>query len=353
MNPSAAARAVAGANVFGVASLWNLIACAAAFIFTCLVLHAFLPEPNIGDVGSKLRFFAAHKNDFDTIFVGSSRVYYGVSPSVFDQVLAENGIPSRSFNFGGSGMSPPEEFYVLEQILTVNPPNLKRVFLEIDDIQTIWPPGDRPSQRVVYWHDTKNTGLIVRKILDLDLREPLKRKLRMLRKARQPIARHLMLWARNISNQGRAFDLTESFLGRNQSEWETVGPKVDGHFPLTKEISGEKEFAYEKELAREQGAGLGDVALDRYADQAYRRLADRIRSTGAAPVFLVAPIFPQFPSRFSGPPPGLLLAYNKPSLYPKFYQRAARADAHHLNSAGATEFTTRMALDFLKNKREP
>jgi hypothetical protein len=225
MNPSAAAPSVAGVNVLSAASFRNLIVCAAAFVFTCLVLHAFLPEPNIGDVGSKLRFFATHKDDFDTIFVGSSRIYYGVSPSVFDQVLAENGIPSRSFNFGGSGMSPPEEFYVLEQILTLNSPNLKRVFLEIDDIQTIWPPGDQPSQRVVYWHDTKNTWLMVRKILDLDVRERLKRKLRMLRKARQPLARHLILWARNVSNQGRGFDLTESFLGGNQSEWETVGPK--------------------------------------------------------------------------------------------------------------------------------
>src|SRR5213078_5314247 len=103
----------------GLASLsfWNVALCAAAFVCTCLVLHAFLPPPNSGDVSSKLRFFATHKDEFDTIFVGSSRIHNGVAPSIFDQVLAENGIPSRTFNFGGSGMYPPEEFHVLEQIL--------------------------------------------------------------------------------------------------------------------------------------------------------------------------------------------------------------------------------------------
>ena len=331
----------------------NVAACVTAFICSSLVLHAFLPEPQIGEISSKLRFFANHKDEFDTIFVGSSRIYYGVAPAVFDQVLAENGRPSRSFNFGGSGMYPPEEFYVLEQILALHPPHLRRVFLEIDDIQATWVPAEKTSQRFVSWHDTKRTWLIVRKILNLDVPEPLTRKLKMLRRAREPIARHLMVWARNITNQGRAFDLAESFFGGDQRGEEDLGPKLDGHFPVAEQISGEKEAAYEKELAREQAPGTMDVAVDRYADQVYRWFADQIRSTGATPVFVVAPAFPQFPSRFPGPPPGLLLAYNKPSHYPEFFQRTARADAYHLNSAGATELTRRIALDFLQNKPEP
>jgi hypothetical protein len=353
MKTPADAPDVAPAKGFGSSSFWNVAACAAAFVFTCLVLHAFLPTPNIGDVSSKLRFFATHKDEFDTIFVGSSRIHNGVAPSIFDQVLAENGIPSRTFNFGGSGMYPPEEFHVLEQILALNPRNLKRLFLEIDDVQAAWLPGDQTSQRVVAWHDTKSTWLIVRKILDLDVREPLARKLRMLRRARHPLARHLMLWARNISNQGRAFDLAESFAGGNQIEWEKLGPKLDGHFPTEEVISGEAELAYERELAREQAVNAGNVALDRYAERAYRHYARQIRRRGVSPVFVVAPVFPQFPSKFSGPPPGLVLAYNKPSLYPDFYRSSVRVDAHHLNSTGAIKFSTLIALDFLRNTRQP
>jgi hypothetical protein len=347
------ADASESARGFGVSSSCNVAAGAAAFVFTCLVLNAFLPAPNLGHVSAKLRFFAIHKDEFDTIFVGSSRIHNGIAPSIFDQVLAENGIPSRSFNFGASGMYPPEEFYVLERILALNPRNLKRLFLEIDDVQAAWRPGDQTSQRDVAWHDTKSTWIIVRKILDFDVREPLARKLRLLRRARHPLARHLMLWARNISNQGRAFDLAESFVGRDPTDSEELGPKLDGYSSTEEVISEQAELADERELAREQAANTGNVALDPYADAAYRRYARKIRSLGASPIFVVTPSFSQFPSKFFGPPPGLVLAYNKPSLYPDFYRPSVRADAHHLNSTGAIRFSTRMALDFLKNTRQP
>jgi hypothetical protein len=344
---------LAPAEGFGAASFWNVALCAAAFVFTCLVLHAFVPAPNIGGVSAKLRFFASHKDEFDTIFVGSSRIRVGVAPSVFDQVLAENGFPSRSFNFGADMMYPPEEFRVLEQILALNPRNLKRLFLEIDNVQAVWLPSDNTSQRDVAWHDTKSTWLIVQKILDLDLREPIARKLRMLRRARHLLARHLVLWARNISNQGRAFDLAESFSDGEQIEWKELGPKLDGYLPAEGVMSGKAEIAYKTELAREKTVNGGNVSLDRYADRAYRHYARQILKRGASPVFVVAPTFSQSPSQFSGPPPGLVLAYNSPSLYPDFYRPSVRVDAYHLNSTGAIEFSTLIALDFLRNTRQP
>ncbi|MEY2528548.1 MAG: hypothetical protein QOJ05_638, partial [Verrucomicrobiota bacterium] len=299
---------VAPAKGFEAASVWNVAVCLAAFVFTCLVLNAFLPPPKIGNLSAKLRFFAAHKDEFDTIFLGSSRIHCGVAPSVFDQVLAENGIPSRSFNFGATGMYPPEEFHVLDQILALNPRNLKRLFLEIDDIQGAWLPNDQTSQRLVSWHNTKSTWILVRKILDLDVREPFARKLELLRHGPALLPRHLMLWARNISNQGRGFDLAESFAGGRQIESEEFGPKLDGHFPAEGVLSGEAELAYERDLAREEAVNAGNVALDRYADRAYRHYAREIRRLGARPVFVVTPTFPQSPSQFSGPPPGLVLA---------------------------------------------
>ena len=353
MKTPADAPEVAPAKGAGSSSFWNVVASAAAFVFTCLVLHAFLPAPDIGELSAKLRFFALHKDEFDTIFLGSSRIYNGIAPSIFDQVLAENGVPSRTFNFGGGGMYPAEEFHVLEQILALQPRNLKRVFLEIDDIPVSWVAGDHPSQRVVAWHDTKSTALIARKMLNLDVREPLARKLRRLRRVRHSLARHLMLWARNISNQGRAFDLAESFGRGDQNDWEKLGPKLDGHFPTEEVMSGEAKLAAEKELAREQAVNAGDVALDRYADQAYRDYARRLQRLGMSPVFIVAPAFPLFPSKFSGPPPGLVLAYNKPSLYPDLYRSSVRVDGNHLNSTGAIRFSTLVAVDFLRNTRQP
>jgi hypothetical protein len=162
-----------------------------------------------------------------------------------------------------------------------------------------------------------------------------------------------VLWARNISNQGRGFDLAESFAGGRQIESEEFGPKLDGHFQAEGVLSGEAELVYERELAREEAVNAGNVALDRYADRAYRHYAREIRRLGARPVFVVTPTFPQSPSQFSGPPPGLVLAYNSPSLYPDFYRPSVRVDPYHLNSAGATRLSTLIALDFLKNTGQP
>jgi hypothetical protein len=226
--------------------------------------------------------------------------------------------------------------------------------VEIDDVQVTWLPAEQTSQRVLYWHDWKRTWIIIRKIVNLDVHEQWKRKVRLLRKWHETIVLHLMLFAKNFSNFGRTLDLAESVVGGNQQiQSDELGPKLDGYPPLAVQISGEKESAYEKELAHEHAAQIGNVVLDHYADQAYRHYARQIRSAGATPVFIVTPVYPQLPSQFPRPSPGLLLAYNNPAIYLDLYRFEARIDEGHLNSTGAEKFTRLLAADFLRNTRQP
>ena len=52
-------------------ALTNSVICAVAFLITCAALRAVLPLPEIdGGVSQKFRFFAAHKDEFDTLFIG-------------------------------------------------------------------------------------------------------------------------------------------------------------------------------------------------------------------------------------------------------------------------------------------
>src|SRR5207237_944797 len=85
-----------------VRGLINFAIGVAAFAFTCIGLHAVLPSPNIDEVSDKLRFFAQHKDEFDTLFLGSSRTYHEVSPPIFDQVMRDNGTPRRLVAFHAS-----------------------------------------------------------------------------------------------------------------------------------------------------------------------------------------------------------------------------------------------------------
>ena len=97
-------------------ALINSTICVVAFLVTCIVLRAVLPFPEIdGGVSQKFRFFAAHKDEFDTLFIGSSRIYFQISPAVFDRVTRESGMPTHSFNFGIGGMYLPETGYLLNR----------------------------------------------------------------------------------------------------------------------------------------------------------------------------------------------------------------------------------------------
>ena len=334
-------------------ALVNAVVALAAFLATCGALHVCLPSPQVRDVSAKLRFFGLHKDEFDTVFLGSSHIHYGVAPSVFDEVLAGAGIQSRTFNLGIDGMCPPEQFYVLDQILAAKPHKLKRLFLEMENIEETWRPDERISQRAVYWHDWKRTRIVLRKVLNADVHESWKRKWHALRRGRGTIAVQLTLFARNVCNVGRAFDLAESF-GPNDdySEW-NLGPKLDGYIPLVTSIFTEKAAGLEKDLAHEISASLENVVIDRYAAGAYRDYARQIRAVGATPILLVTPGHPQLPSKFPGAAPSLLLAYNDPIRYPDLYRFDARMDEYHLNPMGADRFTRLIAEDFLKNRQRP
>src|SRR5436190_11988520 len=133
-----------------------------AFVATCGLIHGLLPPMIPKGVAAKLKYFSEHKDEFDTVIVGTSRLYYTVSPEIFDATTTDNGLPTRSFNFGIDGMHPPENFYVLEQILKTKPRNLKWVVFELGDIQTKW-DDVLGTERVVYWHDWPRTQLTLEK----------------------------------------------------------------------------------------------------------------------------------------------------------------------------------------------
>src|SRR5437762_14299366 len=84
----------------------------AAFIATSAVIHSLQPPMIPKGIAAKLKFFAQHKDEFDTVIVGTSRLYYSISPELFDQTMTENGLPPHTFNFVIDGMHPPEHFYV-------------------------------------------------------------------------------------------------------------------------------------------------------------------------------------------------------------------------------------------------
>jgi hypothetical protein len=335
---------------------FNYFFCAAialaAFTATSAVLHAVLPPIIPKGVAAKLEFFAQHKDDFDTLLVGTSSIYYSVSPEIFDRTTSQNGLPTRTFNFGVDAMHPPENFYVLDQILKMNPANLKWVFLETADIQTKLHQV-LGTERAVSWHDWPRTKLALRKALNPRGNAKWYIRISRLWVARRDLTAHLKLFAQRFANVGRGMEILSPGARDRSSEAEAeLGPGRDGYRLAGHAMSAEQAASFQQRLAQEI-AQARPKPLDAYADEAYRDYAQRIRAIGAAPLFVVPPLIFQSPVSFREPPasPGPLLAFNNAVSYPLLFDPKFRIDDAHLTREGAEEFTRLLANEFVRTVR--
>ncbi len=334
------------------------------FFVTCIVLHAILPFPQIdGGVSQKFRFFAAHKDEFDTLFIGSSRIYFQISPTIFDRVTRDSGLPTRSFNFGIGGMYLPESAYLLEQILNLKPRNLRWVFIEYDEMQTKWSPENQTSRRALYWADWKRVSFLLRKLTDagtgpLWLANPTKLRDIVLHQRKEKNTRSLLTFyatqlERNYTNVARAADVLGYLLGRDTNEHRAsyLGAVGDGYVTRAGRMSPSQAAAYEGGLAAAT-AQTATHLLSPYAVEAYRQCAQEVRNIGAAPIFLITPSTTQINVvAESAQVPGVVMAFNNPRTYPGLYDSNVRRDEQHLTKSGAEEFTRIVAANFVELAR--
>ncbi len=342
----------------------NSAIAATAFLITCIGLHAVLPFPEIdGGVSQKFRFFAAHKDEFDTLFIGSSRIYFQISPAIFDRVTRESGLPTHSFNFGIGGMYLPESAYLLEQILKLKPRNLRWVFIEYDEMQTKWSAENQTSRRALYWADWKRVSLLLRKLTDtgigpLWLPSPTKLRDIVLRQKDEKNTRSLLTFyatqvERNYTNVARAADVLDYLLGRDTNERRAsyLGVASDGYVTRPNRMSPSQAAAYERGLAAAM-AQSSTRALSPYALEAYRQCAQEVRNIGATPIFLITPSTTQINiATESTGIPGVVMAFNNPRTYPSLYRTSVRRDGQHLTKPGAEEFTRLVAANFVELAR--
>ena len=324
----------------------------AALLVTVLVYHALLPPSIPEGVAEKLAFFAKHKDEFDTLFLGSSRFYYGVSPQSFDAITRANGVPTRTFNFGVDGMNPPENFYVLDQILKTEPRRLKWVFVEVDNIQTKSHLRILGTHRLLYWHDWRRTALTLQKAINPRPSTTGFQKLNRLWSARRELILHLGLFEKQFTNVGRASDFLSSLVETRAVETDPkLGPNGDGYRLAGTALSPDRAEQFRRALAKEISMARPEF-IDPYAEHAYREYAARIRNLGADPIFVVPPSIFQSPVLFREPP-ARLLSFNDCKTYPQLFDPNVRVDEQHLTSEGAEEFTRLLATEFVAIVRSP
>lgn len=307
-----------------------------ALTVTCGLLHSRLPFPSVPEIGPRFRYFAEHKDEFDTIFIGSSRIRHGIIPQTFDEQAVIHGLHTHSFNLGYSGMWPPESYYYLRQVLALHPKKLRWVIIELMDYRFGQADGEASTMRSVYWHDVQHTGMAWRLVAESPL--PFTEKIGL-------FAAQTQEFVQNMTNSGRVAEWIEQryFPVKKKSDTSWIARRGFDPEPAT-EWSESARVEYQRQIAAFQQARQ-ETPMRPGLAAAMKKLAREVEQAGAKPVFCVPPtVRPN--EHFEAPSSSLLapgFAFDDPARLPRLYLPELHYDPGHLNAQGADEFTRLLA----------
>lgn len=312
------------------------------------VVRRFLPFPQIEGIEAKLAWLAAHGAEYDTLFVGSSRVLWHIVPHEFDAAMAAAGQTTRSFNLGYTSLRPPEDSYVLDQALTTRQAPLRYVVIEADEIALKVRQEIAGTARENYWHDlTRMNALVADAWSAVGTEAGWWASFDERRDAWRDLVDHFppfLAWASNIG-RGEAL-LRHSAEKRDWTKW--VGLQRDGFTEEKKEELSKREAKHLRSQMKNERPGP-EVASEASQDL-YARMERRIAKTGARMIVFVPPrtetgAFLPDPSRFPQVP---VFDFSDAERYPELFDARNRHDSDHLNLAGATIFSRLLATRLLE-----
>lgn len=319
---------------------------------SCAAIHALAPLPEMPELTAKLSYFARHKDEFDVLFVGSSRIYHQVSPKLFDRIAHERGAKIRSFNLGFDAMLPPETFFMVEKILASKPHRLRWMFVEIAQLRGDALPGGNDTARALYWHDLRRTLWACRSVLaETGAKRDAEQKVLSARHAREFCALHARLFLKNFANLGRGFDMLLSKNKKARSKKQiakVIGADRDGFLPEEKDARAEaNNTVIETRVALLKKESTRARREDPVTEKAFAENAQRIRAAGVTPIFLIPPTMLRLPAYTATRRDAAhVFAFDDADAFPMFYEAKNRYDAEHLNPAGAEIFTRLLAQRF-------
>ncbi len=328
-------------------------------------------------VRAKVQAFAETKDEYDAIYIGSSRVFRAFRPDVIDPVISQRGKPFRSYNLGIPGMWSFESDRLLDEIIAMRPARLNWVLVETPIWKAdLFSPLRKITERSVRWHTPALTAHAMRSIALED--HPFEEKLRV-------GWRHLTQMAMRSGNHSLGPSWWRSKFGL-----ETPGFEVSvrdyresrGYSALESfDVPGTGErrrfflrdqAAYLEAVqvlsdAQERGGETGgdgpgismpgqteaagnSLAFENYNVAALRRQRARLSARNLNLAYIVLPeltpgrLFVDLHRRGELP---LLFDYKQPSRYPDFYTIEGHFDFWHMSEAGAQRFSRLFARDFL------
>ena len=325
-----------------------------AFLVAAFLLNQIIPSPtipsNVVFIGPKYDYYKAHKDEYNALFFGSSRIYSHVVPDVFDAAAMAEGVEVNSYNFGIPAMRAIDSAVLVEEVLANPPKNLKWVFFESILDKGYEPIPNARTSRVMYWHTWQNTRTAADYILTSDESLPKKAVL---------LTSHLLPFLYQQLNVGRLFNqVLPSEFSEEEQQVAAEFTKTEGYYALSNESDPKRQaflqtqstyLAQVSALSALQSESDSEPYLSANKQNLLARVTQAIESVGATPIFVEPPSLHMENDFQAAQQLGtidMLLSYKDPDRFPQLYTVDQRHDADHLNDAGSREFTRLLAEDF-------
>lgn len=323
----------------GLTTLRDLIIAVAAFLAVTNGIRHLAGVPDVGLLEDKLAYWQVHKDNIDTLFFGSSRIYRGIDPTVFDPAMADHGHPTRSFNFGIAGMSAHEANALIRRVLATKPARLHRVVVEIDDWDPVIDRRNRLKRRGILWHDLPETASALRSTLLLD---------RGFGARADLLATHVVHFIARATAAGRGRELWARRKPPPPFEhggFRTFSERSYTTHPMRRSFLADQD-RFIRAVALLPAANAARPQVERYNVGAIAAQAAMIRRAGAEPVHVIPPSPRATPTLHHLHAEGVvpvLIAFNDPRTDPDLFALERRFDREHLTAEGAELFSRRLA----------
>lgn len=325
--------------------LGALLVGAVAFAATCYGVARVLPFPAVDAIAPKYRYFAEHRDEYDVLFLGSSRFYHQIIPAEFDAAVEKlTGRRPRSFNAAYDAVWPPESYYFLRRLLQLRPAKLRWVVIDSLDINPDLDDRNRFTRRQLYWHDWPHTRMAIESVLD-DTGRAVPRTPAV---RRDLVLDHLAIFIKRAINLGRGSELVTAGLLplRRKAERKPDWHDAHGYFPGGREgMTGKARESY-LIMVKRLSQGLPPITPNQPLWKAMSAIVDDVRRAGAEPIFAIAPTLNERENFASAPGGAAIIAFNDPNKYPRLFDPDLHYDAWHLNERGAHDFTQALAEQF-------
>lgn len=117
--------------------LFNFVVFLLVILLLFLIPNLFIDKYYGNEIYlKKYEYFFKHKDKYNTVFFGSSRIYRHLNPILFDSLCFEDNI--KSFNLGAPAVFNPEVYFLCEEFLKeVDSNSIKHIFIELQPFEDI------------------------------------------------------------------------------------------------------------------------------------------------------------------------------------------------------------------------